>query len=200
MLLYQACTQPWPPEAASKFRRWVPALPFNASIPADFILNIICMIQVGGEHDGEYLSGLMKAQPMVNCFASTPAALRMWFDQKVEQSASLFPNGMRHIILGGDEVTAEFVRRLFDNVPNSPDVQVRQVYGPTEGTILSSYGVLTHSTLKNLSRRRRVPIDRPMPHVAMTVATPSGNELPRGFAGEIIIWVRYKCVDVKGAC
>ncbi|KAF8596139.1 acetyl-CoA synthetase-like protein [Ceratobasidium sp. AG-I] len=144
--------------------------------------------KIGGEHDGEYLSTLMCKHPKANYFAGTSAALRMWLDQKAEQPGSFFPDGMRHIILGGDEIKTEFVQRLFGTLTDSPDVLVRQVYGPTEGTILNSYGILTHASVKRLSQRRRVPIDMPMPHSAMTVATPSGNELPRGFVGEIIIW------------
>ena len=134
----------------------------------------------------------MCKHPKANFFAGTSAALRMWLDQKTEQPGSFFPDGMRHVMLGGDEIKPEFVQRLFGTLTGSPDVLVRQVYGPTEGTILSSYGILTHSNVKRLSQRRRVPIDTPMPHAAMTVATPSGNELPRGFVGEIIIWVRVQ--------
>lgn len=134
----------------------------------------------------------MKSKPVANCFAGTPKALHMWLDQRADNFNTFFPKRMRHITLGGDEIATGLIQRLFDNLSASPDVQVRQVYGPTEGTILSSYGVLTHSDVRRLARRRRVPIDKAMPHAAMTVATPSGNELPRGFVGEIIIWVSKK--------
>lgn len=139
--------------------------------------------------DGEYLSTLMKSSPATNFFGTTAAALKMWLDQTVGQPCPFFPEGMRHVMLGGDEITTTLVNRVFADVADSLDVEIRQIYGPTEGTILSSYGILTHSNLKTLQRGRRVPIDMPMPHVAMTVANSAGNELPRGFVGEIIIWV-----------
>lgn len=132
----------------------------------------------------------MKMSPVTNFVGGTSAAFKMWLDQNSERPGSFFPSGMRQIILGGDEVSSATVMRVFANAADSPDVEVRQVYGPTEGTIYNSYGILTHSNVERLNRRRRVPIDLTMPHVSMTVANRAGNELPRGFVGEIIIWVR----------
>lgn len=131
----------------------------------------------------------MKSDPPTNFSDSTSAALRMWLDQVSERRDSFFPDRMRQIVLGGDELTTTFVRRVFADVASSRDVEVRHIYGPTEGTVLSSYGILTHSNLESLGRRRRVPIDMAMPHAAMTIIGGAGNELPRGFVGEIVIWV-----------
>jgi non-ribosomal peptide synthetase component F len=113
----------------------------------------------------------------------------MWLDQ-MGGNDSFFPADFQQILLGGDALTPAFARRVLTDAIASPNVQVKNVYGPTEGTVFSSYGVLSHKDIKSISRRCRVPIDRLMPHVKMTVSGPTGSSLPRGFVGEIIIWVR----------
>jgi non-ribosomal peptide synthetase component F len=137
----------------------------------------------------------MKSTPPVNLFGTTGAALWMWLDQMQSPARSFFPPNMLELMLGGDEISTSLVSSVFADLAQATDVEVRQVYGPTEGTVLSSYGVLNHQNYeRKMARRRRVPIERLMPHAAMTVADPSGNELPRGFVGEIIIWVGFGAV------
>jgi acyl-CoA synthetase (AMP-forming)/AMP-acid ligase II len=133
----------------------------------------------------------MKATPTVNSLFSTAAAVQMWLDQIAEQTGSFFPENMQHIILGGDEVSPSFLQRVFDNVAGSPKIEVRHIYGSTEGTVFSSYSVLTRPIMKDMAQRRRTPIDSHLSYSSMTVVSPTGNELPRGFVGEIIIWVKY---------
>ncbi|CAE6490032.1 unnamed protein product, partial [Rhizoctonia solani] len=145
------------------------------------------MPKIGGEQDGEYLSSLMKQEPAVNYICTTSAAVRMWLDQ-TDATGNFFPPNFQHILLGGDALTPNFAQRVLEATTASPQVQLKNVYGPTEGTIFSSYGVLTHADFDRVSNRCRVPIDRLMPHVEMTVAGPMGDSLPRGFVGEIIIW------------
>ncbi|KAJ7249890.1 hypothetical protein C8J57DRAFT_1723734 [Mycena rebaudengoi] len=144
--------------------------------------------KVNGEKDGQYLSALMKTAPPANTFHGTSTAIRMWLDQTADQAGSFFPDGMHSIGLGGDEIAPSFLHRLFDNLAGSPAARVIHCYGPSEGTVFSCYGVLTHQDSNTLLRRRRTPIDKFLPHVAMSVINPAGNELPRGFVGEIVIW------------
>ncbi|KAJ6523993.1 hypothetical protein B0H19DRAFT_1276687 [Mycena capillaripes] len=144
--------------------------------------------KIDGEKDGEYLSALMKTAPVSNMVGATSAAMRMWLDQTVHQEGYFFPDSMHHVCLAGDEVSPTFVRRVFADLARSPAARVQHSYGPTEGTVFNSYGVLTREDVSALSRFRRTPIDKLMPHAAMTVVSPAGNELPRGFVGEIIIW------------
>ncbi|CAE6443656.1 unnamed protein product [Rhizoctonia solani] len=103
----------------------------------------------------------------------------MWLDQ-TEATGSFFPPGFQQILLGGDALTPSFAQRVFQAAIDSPKVQLKNVYGPTEGTIFSSYGNLTHVDFGPISNRCRVPIDRVMPHVEMTVTGPLGHDLPRG--------------------
>ncbi|KAB5589352.1 Non-ribosomal peptide synthetase [Ceratobasidium theobromae] len=141
-----------------------------------------------GEKDGTYISSLMKQQPSVNYFGGTSAGFNMWLDQKSSSASSFFPTRMSQIMLGGDEITPKLLQSILHELRDSPNVRIRHIYGPTEGTVFSSYGTFTHSDLERLLQRRRLPIDRVMPHVSMTVANAVGNELPRGIVGEIIIW------------
>ncbi|KAB5588830.1 Non-ribosomal peptide synthetase [Ceratobasidium theobromae] len=141
-----------------------------------------------GEKDGAYISSLMKQEPSVNYFGGTSAGFNMWLDQKSGSATSFFPAEMSQIMLGGDEITPKLLQSILHELSNSPDVRIRHIYGPTEGTVFSSYGTFTHSDLERLLQRRRLPVDKVMPHVSMTVANAAGNELPRGIVGEIIIW------------
>lgn len=130
----------------------------------------------------------MKAVPAVNTVGATAAALRMWLDQTAE-NGTFFPEGMLNVHTGGDEVSPALVQRVFDSLADSPAARIHQVYGPTEGTLFCSYGVLVRRDLSTLLPLRRTPIDKLMRHAAITVVNPAGNELPRGFVGEIVIWV-----------
>ncbi|KAG8790330.1 hypothetical protein FRC12_012157 [Ceratobasidium sp. 428] len=120
-----------------------------------------------GEKDGQYLSGLMRQVPVTNSLAATPSAYQMWLDQTQECPNSLFPDGMRHLMVGGEQFTPEFALRLLSATGGSPNIHIINIYGPTEGTI---------------------PVETLVPSAAMTIVSSSGHELPRGFVGEIVIW------------
>lgn len=132
----------------------------------------------------------MKQSPTTNFVSASPSAVRMWLDQTEGQTSLLFPNGMHHVTLGGEEVTSSFVSRILSQLAGSPNAGVIQIYGSTEGTIYNSYGVYKQSDMNVLSRRRRVPVNNLIPRTAMTVVNAVGHELPRGFVGEVVIWVR----------
>ncbi|KAJ7128805.1 hypothetical protein C8R43DRAFT_1210298 [Mycena crocata] len=144
--------------------------------------------KIGGEKDGEYLSALMKTAPISNVIGGSATGMRMWLEQTVHQDDSFFPDDMHRIWLGGDEVSPNFVRQVFASFSRSPATALQHCYGPTEGTVYNSYSLITRENLNALSCVRRTPIDTLMPHAAMTVVNSAGNELPRGFVGEIIIW------------
>lgn len=149
-------------------------------------------IKLNGDRDGEYLSSLMKRSPAVNFIGAAPSAMRMWLDQTEHDIRSFFPDGMVFIVIGGEELTPGFTSRVLSHAAGSPNVQVVQTYGPTEGTLFSSRGVVKHADWKKLTRCRRLPIDAPLSHAAMTVVSAAGHEIPRGFVGEIVIWVSSK--------
>ncbi|KAG8794003.1 hypothetical protein FRC12_000878 [Ceratobasidium sp. 428] len=141
-----------------------------------------------GEKDGQYLSGLMRQAPVTNSLLATPSAYQMWLDQTQECPDSLFPDGMRHLMVGGEQFTPELALQLLSATGGSPNVHIVNIYGPTEGTVFSNYGALRHSDLRKLTRYRRIPVESLVPSAAMTIVNASGYELPRGFVGEIVIW------------
>ncbi|KEP50597.1 amino acid adenylation domain protein [Rhizoctonia solani 123E] len=144
--------------------------------------------KVHGEKDGEYLSALMKQAPVVNTVWATPSSIKMWLNQMADHTDSFFPDNLDLISTGGEEVTPEFVLRVFSETTGSPNIRMVQIYGPTEGTVFHSYSVLKHSDIRTIAHRRRVPINVLYPNAAMSVVNAAGNELPRGFVGEIVIW------------
>ncbi|KAG8719029.1 hypothetical protein FRC08_003831 [Ceratobasidium sp. 394] len=144
--------------------------------------------KLDGEKDGEYLSALMRRAPPTNSLLATPSAFQMWLDQTQDQPLPLFPDGVRHLMVGGEQLTPELAQRVLSRTGGSPNMHLIHPYGPTEGTVFSSYGVLKHTDLRKLVKYRRVPVDTLLPDAAMTVVDATGHELPRGFVGEIIIW------------
>ncbi|KAG8744266.1 hypothetical protein FRC10_010429 [Ceratobasidium sp. 414] len=144
--------------------------------------------KIHGEKDGEYLSALMRQAPVTNSLLATPSAFQMWLDQTQDQPLSFFPDGMRHIMIGGEQFTPELAQQLLYQTGGSPNIYWIHAYGPTEGTVFSCYGVLEHSDLRKLMKCRRIPVDTLLPDAAMTVVNVAGHELPRGFVGEIVIW------------
>ncbi|KAG9092289.1 hypothetical protein FS749_015859 [Ceratobasidium sp. UAMH 11750] len=144
--------------------------------------------KLDGEKDGEYLSALMRRAPPTNSLLATPSAFQMWLDQTQDQPLPLFPDGVRHLMVGGEQLTPELAQRVLSQTGGSPNMHLIHPYGPTEGTVFSSYGVLKHTDLRKLVKYRRVPVDTLLPDAAMTVVDATGHELPRGFVGEIIIW------------
>ncbi|CAE6461460.1 unnamed protein product [Rhizoctonia solani] len=161
---------------------------FGQVFPALTTGGCIKLPKVHGEKDGEYLSALMKRTPAVNAMLATPSSLKMWFDQTGNQADSFLPDNMCHIMIGGEELTPEFASHVLSQTAGSPNIQVVQIYGPTEGTVFSSYGVLKHPDMRKITERRRVPINVLNSNAAMTIVNEAGNELPHGFVGEIVIW------------
>ncbi|KDN46845.1 hypothetical protein RSAG8_03922, partial [Rhizoctonia solani AG-8 WAC10335] len=144
--------------------------------------------KIHGQNDGEYLSALMKQAPVVNTVWATPSTIKMWLNQMADHTDSFFPDNLYHISIGGEEVTPELILRIFSETADSPNIRIVQIYGPTEGTVFHSYTVLKHSDIRTIAQRRRVPINTLYPNATMSVVNAAGNELPRGFVGEIVIW------------
>lgn len=141
----------------------------------------------GGEQDGEYVATTL-SKYAVNYLCTTTAALRLWMTQAAESCHRFFGPEFRHILLGGDELAPKFVSQIFSRSQCPAQVEVTNVYGPTEGTIFSSYGTYRLPDLTWLERRRRSPIDTVMPTAAISVVGPDLCDLPAGAVGEIVIW------------
>lgn len=143
----------------------------------------------GGEQDGEYIAALMH-ENSVNCLCTTTTAIRLWVMQAVQShpGPQFFGPQFRYLLLGGDELPPRFVADIFARAQCTVQMQIKNVYGPTEGTIFSFYGTYRQSDVAWLHGRRRSPIDTSLPSAAMSIVGPDLRDLPLGAVGEIIIW------------
>ncbi|MEW5931246.1 MAG: amino acid adenylation domain-containing protein, partial [Gemmatimonadota bacterium] len=86
---------------------------------------------------------------------------------------------MRRVFVGGDAVAPDLLEQM---QAAFPEAQVWVLYGPTEGSILSSAAAL---------RRERSPdwqvVGRPLPGVGMYVLDAGGSLLPPGVPGELCL-------------
>lgn len=143
--------------------------------------------KTGGEQDGEYVAVTLNKYA-VNYLCTTTAAARLWMTQAAESYPRFFGPHFRYLLLGGDELAPKFVSQIFSRSQCPAQVEVKNVYGPTEGTIFSSYGTYRLPDLAWLERRRRSPIDTVLPNAAISIVGPDLYELPVGAVGEIVIW------------
>ncbi|KAK7756790.1 NRPS [Diatrype stigma] len=141
----------------------------------------------GGEQDGEYVAATLDKYA-VNYLCTTTAALRLWMTQAAESCPRFFGSHFRYILLGGDELAPKFISQIFSRSRCPAQVEIKNVYGPTEGTIFSSYGTYRLPDLTWLERRRRSPIDTVLPSADISIVGPNLRELPAGAVGEIVIW------------
>jgi amino acid adenylation domain-containing protein len=88
--------------------------------------------------------------------------------------------GLRHLITGGDVVTADTVRAAF---AAAPDLMIVNGYGPTEATTFSCAHPMTAQTVLGTT----VPIGRPIANTAAYVLDEHMVPLPPGVPGELYI-------------
>jgi amino acid adenylation domain-containing protein len=86
--------------------------------------------------------------------------------------------GVRHIIAGGDRVSAGHVRRL---LAAHPGIVFTNGYGPTENTTFTTCWVATEVARDAES----LPIGRPVDGTRVAVLDPTGQPVPRGIVGEL---------------
>jgi amino acid adenylation domain-containing protein len=86
--------------------------------------------------------------------------------------------GARHVLVGGDVVSADQVSRLLSR---HPGLSVSNVYGPTENTIWTS----VHTVTGAWEVDDALPIGRPVPGDTVFVLDPRGHQVPPGGIGEL---------------
>lgn len=141
----------------------------------------------GGEQDGEYIAATLRKYD-VNYLCTTTATIRLWMGQASESHPQFFGPHFRCLLLGGDELPPVFLSTIFSRSSCPENIEVKNVYGPTEGTIFSSYGDYKVSDLSWLVTRRRSPINTTLPSADISIVGPDLQDLPRGAVGEIVIW------------
>ncbi|KAG0195366.1 hypothetical protein BGX28_001571, partial [Mortierella sp. GBA30] len=88
-------------------------------------------------------------------------------------------NAMSNFLIGGDTISIAFTRMVRKLVPNGT---LRNVYGPTEATVLTTAWRCTDDGLQGL-----IPIGRPLPNKRVYILDTHGHPVPLGAVGEIYI-------------
>lgn len=113
--------------------------------------------------------------------ASLPTAFWAEFVQECWRSGLGLPSGLRLIIVGGEELTAQHLRVWEALRP--PWITLINTYGPTEATVEVAWLNLEHSWLY----RHHVPLGRPLDYAELRVLDPGGEPCPIGIPGELHI-------------
>ncbi|MET0399229.1 MAG: amino acid adenylation domain-containing protein [Longimicrobiaceae bacterium] len=120
---------------------------------------------------------LLEELATVDAVHAVPALMREVV-ARVQAGAGTLPR-MRRVFIGGDAIAPDLLeqtRAVF------PEAQVWAMYGPTEGTVISSA-----TALRPGERPGWQMVGRPLPGVGMHVLDPSGTLLPAGVPGELCL-------------
>ncbi len=88
---------------------------------------------------------------------------------------------VRRVMASGEALPWELTERFFERIGNG-NVGLHNLYGPTEASVDVSF----HACEWN-SRRRTVPIGRPIANIALHIQDRHGEAVPVGVAGELLI-------------
>ncbi|ANY06011.1 AMP-binding protein [Pseudonocardia sp. HH130630-07] len=91
------------------------------------------------------------------------------------------PESVHRVVLGGESVAPDYVRRLWDLLGSR--VQVVNMLGATETTVHTTRVDVSTADLHDAS----VQVGGPLEHLDVVVVDPRGRALPRGVTGEIAV-------------
>ncbi len=103
-----------------------------------------------------------------------------WHELCADPAAVPWPPGLRLLILGGEQVRADTLRRWFAH--HGDRVEVLNTYGPTEATIIATAARLTPADTTG-----RPPIGHPIGDTCAHVTGLGGAPVPDGVAGELVL-------------
>ncbi|WP_433040553.1 condensation domain-containing protein [Dactylosporangium sp. CS-033363] len=103
-----------------------------------------------------------------------------WHELCADPAAVAWPKDLRLLILGGEQVRADALRRWFAHV--GAGVEVLNTYGPTEATIIATAAHLTPADTHG-----RPPIGHPIGDTCVHVIGLGSAPVPDGVAGELVI-------------
>ncbi|MCP5049886.1 MAG: amino acid adenylation domain-containing protein, partial [bacterium] len=109
----------------------------------------------------------------------TPAHLDIILNVK-EQLEHRLP--VEFFVIGGEELKQDLCTRFF-NVVDNRQLKILNVYGPTECCDVTTSFTVT----RDLSRRHRVPIGKPLGNKKTYILSPGGRLQPIGLTGELCI-------------
>jgi amino acid adenylation domain-containing protein len=127
-----------------------------------------------GDVDGALLRRAVREHG-VTAVVLTAGLFRVLADESPECFA-----GLREVVTGGDVVPPGAVRALRERYP---DLQISQLYGPTEITLSATYHVMTERDVAE----GVVPLGRPMDNTRIYVLDDRLRPVPAGVTGELYI-------------
>ncbi|MGM3188935.1 non-ribosomal peptide synthetase [Dickeya paradisiaca] len=92
----------------------------------------------------------------------------------------LQPVKLRQLFVGGDSVSNQILQRLKTTFATQ---QIVELYGPTEGTILSTANLINEP----VGELKGAVIGHPLPHARIYILDEEGNLTPQGVAGQLCI-------------
>lgn len=101
------------------------------------------------------------------------------FNALVDVAPDAF-RGLQQIIIGGEALSPEHVRRAFDQLP---DVRFVNGYGPTENTTFTCCHLISRA---DIDSGRAIPIGRPIANTSVFVLDCDGRPAPLGMPGELV--------------
>lgn len=119
------------------------------------------------------------AESEVSTWVSTPSFAQMCLIEKTFAQPML-PR-LRRFLFCGETLAPETASQLLDRFP---DAQVWNTYGPTEATVATTSVQITPPVLERFSP---LPVGAEMPGTRVYIAGESGESLPEGERGQIII-------------
>jgi len=133
----------------------------------------IVMAEPEGHKDARYLVKLIEAEE-VNVAHFVPSMLEV-FLQEVEEDRC---KSVRLVISSGEALEEKTVKRFYERMGG----ELENLYGPTEASV-----DVTYWKCERGSRRRRVPIGRPIGNTRMYIVDERMKVVPVGVAGELLI-------------
>jgi amino acid adenylation domain-containing protein len=133
----------------------------------------IVVARPGGHLDAAYLARLI-SECNVTAIDVVPSTLAMLLDEPGFARCTC----LRRIACGGEALSPELVERCL----NTLDVELVNMYGPTETTITATYHVCSRC-----AARAAVPIGRPIANMRAYVLDAHGNPVPAGAQGELYL-------------
>jgi amino acid adenylation domain-containing protein len=110
-----------------------------------------------------------------------PSMFQLFVEELTPRNISKL-SGLKYIFLAGEALLLEPVEKFMRLNKNTAVIALENIYGPTEGTIYSSWYSLVH-----WQGSRSIPIGKPLPNVRLYILDQYGGLQPTGVPGELCI-------------
>jgi amino acid adenylation domain-containing protein len=132
----------------------------------------------GGQRDPEYLVDMIR-ENRIATLGFAPSVLRVVLE--IPRFAEC--TDITRVICYGEVLSVALREKFFARLPQA---ELHNLYGPTEASI-----IVTHWKCQRASRRRSVPIGRPLTNAEIYILDGEGEIVPIGVPGELFIGGPY---------